>query len=74
MLHIHVMVNGQLLKQVPADQHHMTISRAQARPIEVMCFFEVIHSQVASFLTIAGTTPWGFLWDGYKFINETKLY
>ena len=38
---------------VSADQYRLTVSRAQVRPTEFQCFFEVICWQVATFQMIA---------------------
>ena len=41
------------------------ISRAQVSTHRGYVFCEVIHRQVARLEMIAGSTPRGFLWDGY---------
>ena len=42
--------------KVSADQYHLTVSRAQVRPIEVEYFFEVIRWQVTGFQMIVGSS------------------
>ena len=54
ILHINVVINWQLSKQGPADQYHLTESRAQVSTHRGRVFFEVIGWQVTSFQMIAG--------------------
>ena len=44
------------VKQVSADQYHLTVSPAQVSTHRVRVFFEVIRWQVTSFQTIAGSS------------------
>ena len=50
------MINWQLSKQGPADQYHLTVSRAQVSTHRGRVFFEVICWQVTSFQMIAGSS------------------
>ena len=50
------MINWQLSKQGPADQYHLTVSRAQVSTHRGRVFFEVIRWQVTSFQMIAGSS------------------
>ena len=42
--------------RVPADQYHLTVSRAQVSTHRSQVFFEVIRWQVTSFQMIAGSS------------------
>ena len=42
--------------RVPADQYHLTVSRAQVSTHRSQAFFEVIRWQVTSFQVIAGSS------------------
>ena len=50
------MINWQLSKQGPADQYHLTVSRAQVWTHRGRVFFEVIRWQVTSFQMVAGSS------------------
>ena len=63
ILHIHVVfIIDSCQDRVSADQYHMTVSRAQGRPIEVTNSFEVYRLQVSCSQLIAGSTLIGFLY------------
>ena len=64
---------GSCQNRVCADQHHMTVARAQVSTHRVCEFFEVIRLQVAGFQLIAGSTPSGFLCNDCKCIVWSKL-
>ena len=42
--------------RVPADQYHLTVSRAQVSTHRGQLFFEVIRWQVTSFQVMAGSS------------------
>ena len=50
--------------RVPADQYHLTVSRAQVSTQRSRVFFEVIRWQVTSFQVIAGSSVFfKFIWN-----------
>ena len=51
--------------RVPADQYHLTVSRAQVSTHRSQVFFEVIRWQVTSFQMIAGSSLifFKFIWN-----------
>ena len=50
--------------RVPADQYHLTVSRAQVSTHRSRVFFEVIRWQVTSFQVIAGSSVFfKFIWN-----------
>ena len=51
--------------RVPADQYHLTVSRAQVSTHRGQVFFEVIRWQVTSFQMIAGSSLifFKFIWN-----------
>ena len=51
--------------KVSADQYHLSVSRAQCRPIEVKYFLEVIRWQGTSFRMIAGSS---LIFNFFKFV------
>ena len=52
-------------KRASADQNHMTVSRAQVSSYRGYLIFEIIRTQVTSFVLITGSTPIAFLCSGY---------
>ena len=64
---------GSCQNRVCADQHHMTVARAQVSTHRGCEFFEVIRLQVAGFQLIPGSTPSGFLCNDCKCIVWSKL-
>ena len=64
---------GSCQNRVCADQHHMTVARAQVSTHRGCEFFEVIRLQVAGSQLIAGSTPSGFLCNDCKCIVSSKL-
>ena len=52
---IHCPQLGRTLTSITADQYHLTVSRAQVRPIKVEYFLEVIRQQFTRFQMIAGS-------------------
>ena len=55
--------------RVPADQYHLTVSRAQVSTRRGQVFFEVIRWQVTSFQMIAGSSWFffSFIWNMFCF-------
>ena len=64
---------GSCQNRVCADQHHMTVARAQVSTHRGCEFFELIRLQVAGSQLIAGSTPSGFLCNDCKCIVWSKL-
>ena len=73
ILHIHVVVNWQLLKQ--GIRWLVLLDRFAGSGVDPSSLraFEVIRWQAGSFQGIAGSTLRGFFWKGNKFILRKKL-
>ena len=56
---------GSCQNRVPADQYHLTVSRAQVLTHRRQVFFELIRWQVTSFQVIAGSSSifFKFIWN-----------
>ena len=70
ILHIHVVVNiiENCQNRVSVDQYHLTVSWAQVSTHGGNSFLKLSADKLLVFQLIAGSTPSGFLYNGYKFI------
>ena len=73
ILHIHVVVNWQLLNQcIRWLVWHERIASPGVEPSRLRVFFEVLRWQVTRFQLIAGSTLSRFLCNGYKFMFDVN--